>query len=272
MEKKASGASNSKPAVLDNIGIDEHLGDQIDLDLSFTDDHGEEVKLKKYFNDKPVLMLLIYYECPTLCNLHLNSLFHTLRTFKMEAGREFEFVAVSIDPDESYKLAAQKKAAYLKELGKPSLDAGWHFLTGKKENIDKLASQIGFNFAWDQNMQQWAHSAAAYSLTPKGVLSYYHYGLNIEDKVLRLSLVEASENKIGNIVDRLVLFCLQYDPDKKTYSFYAFNLMKVAALITAIFLGIFFFRFWRKEFKSQKKLKEEDGQKNKNTNNDIDSK
>jgi protein SCO1/2 len=180
-----------------------------------------------------------------------------LSEFEWKIGEKFEFVAVSIDSGESPKLAEKKLESYLKEYGHPQTRDGWHFLTGERENIDKLANQIGFKFAWDPSQQQWAHSAAAYVLTPKGKISYYHYGLNIEPKIMRLSLVEAANNKIGNIVDRMVLFCLQYDPNKKTYAFYAMNVMRVAGVVTIIFLFIFFFRFWRKENKKEKIDKED---------------
>lgn len=253
METGKDGLKNTKPVVLNKIGIDENLGDKIDLSLKFTDDKGDEVELGKYFNaPKPVLMMLIYYSCPTLCNTHLNSLMGTFRDSQMTIGEDYEFIAVSIDPDESHKLAAAKKESYLEEYGRPETRDGWHFLTGSEENIKKLASQVGFKYAWDHQQRQWAHAAAAYALTPNGVLSYYHYGVSIEPKVLRLSLVEASENKIGNVLDRLVLFCLQYDPNKKTYAFYAYNLMRVGAILMALILGIFLFRFWRKENKKNK--------------------
>ena len=248
------GLKNSKPVVLNKIGIDEKLGDKIDLSLKFTDDKGNEVALGDYFTThKPVLLMLIYYSCPTLCNTHLNSLMDTFRKSDMVIGDDYEFIAISIDPDESHKLAAAKKDSYIKEYGKPETRNGWHFLTGNEENIATIADQVGFKFAWDHQQRQWAHAAAAYALTPKGVLSYYHYGISIDPKVLRLSLVEASENKIGNVLDRLVLFCLQYDPDKKTYAFYAYNIMRVGAILTALFLIFFLFRFWRKESKKNKK-------------------
>ncbi len=257
--QKKEGLRNEKPAVLDKIGIDENLGGEIDLDLEFLDENGEAVQLAKYFGDKPVLMLLVYYECPTLCNLQLNALVETMRRMKMKPGEEFELVAISIDAGESPRLAKKKLDAYLKSYGKEDTRDGWHFLTGTEENIKAISSQVGFNFAWDQNMEQWAHSAASYVLTPQGKLSFYHYGLKTSPKVLRLSLVEASANKIGNVVDRLVLYCLQYDPTKKTYSFYAFNLMKAAVVITMILVIVFLGFFWRKEYKKSKNIEKDKG-------------
>ena len=245
------GTKNSKPANLEKIGIDENLGGQIDLSLPFTDEAGKEVTLQKYFGDKPVFMMLIYYQCPTLCNTHLNTLIQTLSEFEWKIGNEFEYVIVSIDPEESHVVASQKKKAYLDLYGRPESADGWHFLTGKESSIKKLASQIGFRYAWDQNTGEWNHAAASYVLTPKGKISYYHYGLNIIPKVFRLSLVEASNNEIGSVMDRLILYCLQYDPNKKTYAFYAYNIMRVAAFLMVLILGFFLTRFWIKQERTQ---------------------
>jgi protein SCO1/2 len=247
------GLQNKKPVVLDKIGIEEHLGDQINLELKFKDEKGEDVVLGKYFKEKPVFLLLIYYECPTLCSLHLNSLMTTFKELEWNIGDKYDLVAVSIDPDESPKLAQKKLDSYLKEYGRPETRDGWHFLTGEEDNIKELASQIGFKYAWDPREQQWAHTAAGYILTPEGKISFYHYGLQIEKKVLRLSLVEAANHKIGTLMDRALLFCLQYDPTKKTYAFYAYNVMRLGGIITILFLSIFLFRFWKKENKTQDK-------------------
>jgi protein SCO1/2 len=247
LESSKKGTKNERPVVLDKVGIVEHLGDQVDLSLPFVDDKGNSVILGDYFKDRPVFLMLIYYNCPTLCNIHMNTLIRTLGEFEWDAGDKYEYVVVSIDPDESWKLASLKKKNYLEMISRPDLDKGWHFLTGKEEHIKKLAKQIGFQYQWDVTQQQWAHSAASYVLTPEGKISYYHYGLDVVPKVFRLSLVEASQNKIGTIMDKLVLFCLQYDPNKKTYAFYAYNIMRVGAFLTALIMGIFMFRFWRKQ-------------------------
>lgn len=247
-----TGTKNERPAFLDNVGIDEKLGGSVDLSLPFVDESGQNVTLGKYFNkDIPVFLMLIYYDCPTLCNTHMNTIVTTLKNFEWQIGKEFEFVVVSFDPREKHELAKSKKESYLKMYGKPGAGNKWHFLTGSQKSINALTSQIGFKYAWNQNENDWAHTAASYVLTPQGKISYYHYGLNINPKVFRLSLVEASDNKIGTVMDRLILFCLQYDPNKKTYSFYAYNLMRVAAALVAIGLILFFFRFWRSEQKAQ---------------------
>jgi len=248
---KEKGLKNERPPYMDRIGIEEHLGDSVTKELEFKNEEGKTVKLSDYVKEKPVFLMLVYYNCPTLCSTHLNSVLGTLSNFEMKPGQEYEYVAVSIDPSEDGKLAKEKKAIYLKEFGLEKYAEGMHFLTGDKENINKLASEVGFKFAWDTNMKQWAHAAASFVLTPKGQISYYHYGLSLEPKVFRLSLVEASGNKIGDVMDKVLLFCLQYDPTKKTYAFYAFNIMRVAAGLTALVLIIFLVRFWLSN-KSQK--------------------
>lgn len=239
--------------VQSKIGIDQNLGEKIDLTNTFKDERGNTVQLGKYFGEKPVFMVLIYYECPTLCSLHLNSLMDTFKRFDWDIGDKFEFVAVSIDPKEKPELAEKKLGNYLKEYGRPQTREGWHFLTGEEVNIKKLAGEIGFKYAWDPREEQWAHSAASYVLTPKGEISYYHFGIQIEPKVLRLSLVEAADSKIGSLMDKALLFCLQYDPDKKTYAFYALNIVRVGGILMLIVLGGFLFGFWRKEFRKQVK-------------------
>lgn len=237
--------------VVNKIGIDQNLGDKIDLNNTFTDENGNQVALKKYFNEKPVMMALVYYECPTLCSLHLNGMIDTFKRFEWDIGDKFEFVVVSIDPEESPKLAERKLNAYLEEYGRPQTREGWHFLTGSEENIKKLASEVGFRYTWNAREKQWAHGAASYILTPDGELSYYHMGIQIQPRVLRLSLVEAADNKIGSIVDQALLMCLQYDPDKKTYAFYALNLVRIGGVIMLVVLGFFMFQFWRKENKKR---------------------
>lgn len=248
--KNLKGARNEKPPFLDEIGIDEHLGDQVDLSLPFVDDRGEKVTLGKYFTgEKPVFLMLIYYDCPTLCNTHLNTLITTLKNFEWKIGEKFDFVTISIDPKEGPKLAAEKKKSYLDMYGMPETKDNWHFLTGNEKSIKAITSQIGFRYAWNYNDKEWAHAAASYVLTPEGKISYYHYGLMLQPKVFRLSLVEATNNKIGSVMDKLVLMCLQYDPTKKTYAFYAYNIMRVGAALMILIFGIFFFRFWRESRK-----------------------
>jgi protein SCO1 len=199
--------------VLKKVGIEQKLNSQIPLDLSFRDEEGREVRLGEYFrNGKPVVLTLVYYECPMLCNQVLNGVVGTLQALSFTPGREFEVVTVSFDPREGPELAAKKKETYLKRFGREGAGAGWHFLTGDKASIDALAQSVGFRYVWDEQSQQFAHASAIMVATPEGRLSHYFYGIEYSPKDLRLALVESSKGQIGTPVDELILYCYHYDP------------------------------------------------------------
>ena len=199
--------------VLKQVGIDQRLNNQIPLDLAFRDELGREVRLGDYFkNGKPVVLTLVYYECPMLCNQVLNGVVGTLEAVTFTPGKEFEIVTVSFDPREGPELAAKKKETYLKRYRREGAGAGWHFLTGDKDSIDRLANSVGFRYVWDEQSNQFAHASAIMVATPQGRLSHYFYGIDYSPKDLRLALVESSEGRIGSPVDTLILYCYHYDP------------------------------------------------------------
>jgi protein SCO1/2 len=246
--EKAGPNSHSIPEEIENVGVTEHLSQQLSKSLDFTNDKGEKVTLGQYFNGKkPVLITMIYYSCPSLCNYHLNGLLDVFRKSKMQIGRDFDLVAVSMNHRETPDLAAKKKATYLKELNQPGAEAGWHFLVGTEQNVKKLSDELGFRFKWSEASQQYAHAAVAYVTTPEGVISRYLYGIEFPPQTLRLSLIEASQGKIGNIIDQIVLFCFQFDPSKNKYTLYAFNIMRIGGALTALLLAAFIFPYWRRE-------------------------
>lgn len=235
-------AAEKTPPELEGVGIEERLGHNIDLGLSFVDQDGKSVYLKDYFRDeKPVILALVYYSCPNLCNLLLNGLKDTLSSLDWRVGEKFRIVNVSIDPKETPHLASEKRVNYLKALNLP-LNTPWHFLTGKEENIKKLAGDIGFSYKYDKDQGQYAHSAALYVLTPEGKISRYLFGIMFDRKDLKLSLLEASHGKVGNFVDRMIMFCYHYDPKGRRYSLYATRLMRVGGVVTIVSL-IFFLIF-----------------------------
>jgi protein SCO1/2 len=200
-------------AVLKQVGIDQRLNNQIPLDLAFRDESGREVRLGDYFkNGKPVVLTLVYYECPMLCNQVLNGVVGTLEAVTFTPGKEFEIVTVSFDPREGPELAAKKKETYLKRYRREGAGAGWHFLTGDKDSIERLSESVGFRYVWDEQSNQFAHASAIMVATPQGRLSHYFYGIDYSPKDLRLALVEASEGRIGSPVDTLILYCYHYDP------------------------------------------------------------
>ena len=239
------GTENETPKQLENVGITEHLGDSVDLNLKFKDETGAVVPLRSFFKGhKPVLLSLAYYSCPSLCNFHLNGLNDAFKKMKDPVGSDFEFVVVSIEPKETPDLAARKKEAYLNAYGRVEGNNGWHFLVGDYDQIAQLAKQVGFNYHWDAKENQYAHASAAYLLTPEGRISRYFYGIVFDPETLRLSAVEASSGKIGTIVDRLILFCFHYDPSGSKYTLYAFNMVRIGGALMIAVLAAFLIPFW----------------------------
>jgi protein SCO1/2 len=242
----ARAAEPSLPPQLEGIGIEERLGRQIDLDLEFTNERGYRVPLRSFFQKgKPVLLDLVYYSCPMLCNLVLNGQTQVLREVPWTPGNEYEIVTISINPAESFDLAVHKKESYLESYGKPA--PGWHFLTDYKGNVKKLASQVGFNYRWDEKSQQFAHAAAITFLTPEGKVSRYLYGIRFKQRDVRLALTEASESKLGVTIDKILLFCFHYDPAARSYVIFARNIMRAGGVLTIFILGAILIRLWRGE-------------------------
>ena len=177
------------PKELENIGVDEHLGAELDLDTTFTDEQGQSVPLRSFFKaDKPVLMAMVYYTCPNLCNYHLNGLLDAMKQLKWTAGQDFQLVMVSMNHREGPDVAAKKKANYVKAYGRPESADGWHFLTGSEENVKKLANQLGFQFKWLEDQKQYSHASISYVVTPAGKISRYIYGIAPETQTLKMLL------------------------------------------------------------------------------------
>lgn len=247
---------NEMEKLREGIGIDEHLGESVDLNLEFNNEKGEAVPLSTYFQSgKPVLLAMIYFNCPSLCNFQLNGVTETLKDLEWTTGEKFEFVVVSIEPKETPEMAIKKKQAYLDLYGREDGAKGWHFLTGKQENITKLAKQVGFKYKWVETRKEYAHTAASYVITPEGKISRYLYGIAFTPKTLRLSLVEASEGKIGTAMDKFLLYCFRYDPEKRGYAFYAFNIMRAGAGLAVVILAAFLVPYWIRQRKQQLKEK-----------------
>jgi protein SCO1 len=237
------------PPELQGVGISEHLGSAVTINsLKFKDEKGEDVALQKYFaKGKPVLLTLVYYECPSLCNYLLNGLVESLKRLDWSAGDQFEMVTVSINPREDHQLASHKKASYIKSYGRPSAEQGWHFLTGSEDQIKSLASQVGFGYRYDSKEKQYAHSAAIFILTPEGKVSRYLYGIDYRERDMRLALLEASNGKIGTIVDRFLMFCYRYDPQTRKYSVYLTKIVQTGGAGTVLIFGGYLAVFWRRQ-------------------------
>lgn len=248
---------NEKPKELEGVGVQEKLGNQLDLSLSFRDETGKSVLLSSFFKrDKPVLLSLVYYKCPTLCNFHLNGVTDTLKKLSWQVGNEFEYVAVSFDPRETFDLAFAKKNAYLKEYTRGN-GQGWHFLTGDQKEITALAESLGFSYKWNSENEQWIHSSVAYIITPSGKISRYLHGITFDERNLKLSLLEASDGKIGDFTDQFALFCFQFDPGKNTYTLYAYNIMKLGGFFTLLIMAAFLIPFWIRHNRNSELIRKE---------------
>lgn len=242
--------SGETPKELEDVGVTEHLGAQLDKSLVFTNDNGEQVQLGQYFTSgRPLIMAMVYYSCPNLCNYQLNGTIDVLRKMRGDAGKDYDVVAVSMDHTETPEVASAKKENYLKALGRVGSESGWHFLVGNEENVKKLAAQLGFRFKWNEGSKQYSHAAATYIVTPEGRISRYLYGIEFSPQTLRLALVEASDGKIGSVVEQLALFCFQFDPSKNKYTLYAFNIMQIGGGLTVLILAVFLTPVWMRERK-----------------------
>jgi protein SCO1 len=239
--------TSSKPGLLSKIGIDQRLHQKVPLDLEFVDETGRTVKLGDYMGKRPVLLALVYYECPMLCTQVLNGVTGALKVLNFDVGKEFDVVAVSINPREGPGLAAGKKQAYLERYGRPHTADGWHFLTGREENIRALATAVGFRYEYDEEIKQYAHGAGIELLTPKGVIARYFYGIEYSPRDLRFGIIEASEEKIGSPIDSVLLACYHYDPATGKYGAAAIKMVRIGAVATMIAFAVFLFVSLRRE-------------------------
>ena len=244
------GVSNGLPAVLQKVGIEQKLNEQLPLEAVFKDENGKEVKLGEYFGKgRPVILALVYYECPMLCNEVLNGLTGSLKSLTFDTGKDFDVVAISFDASENDKpeLTKNKKESYMKRYGRPGTENGWHFLTGTQGEIDKVTKAVGFNYQWDEQSKQFAHAGGIMFATPEGKLSRYLYGIDYAPKDIKFAVMESAENKIGSSAEQLMLYCYHYDPATGKYGLSIMKIMRLGGVVTLIGLGAMFFVFWRRK-------------------------
>src|SRR5581483_10613871 len=223
------------PSDVQGLQVEQKLDAQIDLDLTFTNEEGQTVALRDYFGKgRPVVLNLAYYSCPMLCGMVIKGVTNTLREIPWTPGREFEVVTVSFDPRETALLAKAKKEAVMVDYGRPQAREGWHFL------VDK-----------DGNQKQFAHASVTMIATPEGKMSRYLIGIAYQPRDMRLALTEASNGKIGTIIDSFMLYCYHYDPEARSYVPMARRIMKIGGLVVVTMVGSILFFFWRREFKGQ---------------------
>ena len=225
------------PPQLENVGIDEKLGNQVDLDLEFVAEDGYTHKLREYFyKDRPVILNLVYYDCPQLCTLILNEQVRVMREIDWTPGNQYEIVTISIDPREAFDKARAKKAMYLSSYDRPA--PGWHFLTDHDGNVARLAKQVGFNYKYDARIEQYAHPSAIMVLTPQGKMARYLYGISYKSRDLRFALAEASENRSTMTIEKVLLLCYMYDPKASRYVLFATNFMKAGGVLVLSLIHI----------------------------------
>jgi protein SCO1/2 len=229
----------ARPGLLGKIGIDQRIGESIPLDVEFTDEDGKTVRLGQYFGKRPVILALVYYECPMLCTQVLNGLVSALGVLNFEVGREFDVIAVSFNPKEGPGLASQKKAAYVERYGRPQSAHGWHFLTGSQASIDTLTKAVGFRYAYDDKIKQYAHGAGIELLTADGVLAKYFYGIEFSARDIRLGLIEASSERLGTPIDDVLLLCYHYDPATGAYGASVLRMVRLGAVATMLAFAVF---------------------------------
>ena len=229
--------ANVRPPGLKNVGIEQHLEEQIPPDLTFRDETGKTVRIGEYFGQRPMILNLVYYQCPMLCSEVLSGLESALRVLKFDVGKDFDVLTVSFDPKETPEIAAKSKAEYLKRYKRPGAEAGWHFLTGPQESIDALTKAAGFQYQYDPKTGQFAHTTAIMVLTPDGKIAQYYFGVDYAPKDLRLGLVQASQGKIGSVVDEVLLYCYHYDPTTGKYGAIISRILQLSAAATILILG-----------------------------------
>jgi protein SCO1/2 len=245
----SQGPSKGLPDALKEIGIEQKLAEQLPLDTEFTAEDGKTVKLQTYFeNGRPVVLAFVYYECPMLCNEVLNGLTGSLKGISLDAGKDFDVIAISFDTRENEKpeLAKNKKAAYIERYGRAGADKGWHFLTGSQASIDAVTRAAGFSYRWDDKSQQFAHAGGVMVVTPQGKMARYFYGIDYSPRDLKLGLIESADNKVGSATDQMLLYCYHYDPSTGKYGLAILSIIRFTAVLTLLGMGAMGFVFWRR--------------------------
>jgi protein SCO1/2 len=247
--RAASAKDTSVPAELQGIDIEERPGSPLPRDIALRDQGGRPVMVGEYLDGKrPVVLILAYYECPMLCTLVITGALEEMKKLRWTVGEEYRVVVVSFDPRDTAESAARKRLNYLDAYGRPVAEKGWDFLVGDEAQVKALAAAAGFHYRWDEGTKQFAHAAGAFVYTPDGRLSRTLYGITFSG--LKLALLEASEGKIGTVIDRVLLFCFHYDPLARGYVIATTRLVRASGALTLAALALWLFRFWRRERKA----------------------
>jgi protein SCO1/2 len=251
----AAHAQGNLQRIAQQVGLDQHLGELVPLDLVFRDEQGRQVQLGEYFRDKPVVLNLVYFQCPMLCTQVLNGLLKSSQALPLQMHQDYEVISVSIDPAETPEMAAAKKERYAGSYRRPGAREGWHFLTGEQAQIERLAAAVGYRYHYDERSQQYAHPSGIIVLTPEGRISRYFYGIDYHPTDLRLGLVESSQGRIGTLADQVLLLCFHYDPATGKYGFVIAGALRIAGLATVAILGGFLVVMFRREMRRSKEAR-----------------
>ena len=247
LQPSPTATSTQTPTVLSKVSFEQRLNTQLPLDLRFRDEDGRSVRLGNYFGKRPVVLAFVYYECPMLCTQVLNGLASSLGVLNERVGEDFDVVTVSFDPRETPVLAAAKKKTYLDRYDRPGTETGWHFLTGDASSIDALTNAAGFEYVWDEQSKQFAHPSGIVIATPDGRLSRYFFGIEYAARDVKFALMESSAGRIGNAIDRLLLYCYHYDPATGSYGFVAMSAVRLGGAVTVVALVGFVVMSLRRE-------------------------
>lgn len=240
--------NQARPELTQGVEVVEKLGEKIPLDLKFVNADGDSVLLGDLFVDgKPVLLNPLYYDCPVLCGVVVDAVLAVVDELVWSPGEDYTVISYSIDPTETPVQATQTRTRILSQLERPDVQNGWHFLTGNESSIRKLADATGFAYRYDEQSGEYIHIASIQLISPEGVITRYLYGLEFREFDLRNALYEAADGKIGNTMEKLLLYCFTYDPSSNSYVPVAINIMKIGGLVTLIFLGIFLAFLWGRE-------------------------
>jgi len=243
----ARAQQSGAAAILREVNIAQRLNEPIPPEIILRDENGKVVHLGDYFGKKPIVLSLVYFDCPALCTEVLNGELRTMKAISLDLGKDFDAITVSFEPKDTPALAKAKRDVYAGQYGRPGARENWHFLTGDQSSIEALTQAAGFHYAYDSASRQYAHAAAIMVLTPRGRIARYFYGVQYPSRDFRLGLVEASEGKIGTPTDHALLYCYQYDPMTGKYGLIVMNVVRAAGLLTVLVLGIFMFVMFRRE-------------------------
>lgn len=244
--------SEANARLLEQLQIQEQLGEYLPADLRFTNEQGEEITLGSLFESgRPVLLNLIYFSCPSICSLILNGVADAVEQVRWVPGREFDVITISIDASEDHHLAAEVKQGFVSRMDKPGIQDGWHFLTGTQENIDRISDAVGMPFIWSDEAQEFLHGSAIMFVSPEMRITRYLYGVAYRELDVRNALFDAAGGRVGSTLERIALYCFTFDPDSGSYVPYAMNIMKVGGVVILLGLGLFLGFFWLRERKKE---------------------